>query len=86
MARLPLLLVLLSSTGCSDAVPVPDGYPPRPHGTEVGDVFGYFTAMGYRAEPGATALASSAAFEPVDMLDVKESGPSHVLMHLAAMW
>jgi hypothetical protein len=82
------LLIMLASlaSACASERALPDGYPPRPHGTEVGDVFGYFPAMGYLGPEGQAELVSGQPYEAVTMLDVKNAGPSHVLMHLAAMW
>ncbi|MCA9622408.1 MAG: hypothetical protein KC731_25470 [Myxococcales bacterium] len=88
LSAIPFALLAASSLlGCNGAeTPLAPGYPPRPHGTEEGDVFGYFEGDGYRAEEGSRALASEGSFSSLDMLDVKNTGPSHVLLHLAAMW
>jgi len=82
----PITLALLTITGCAEDIAVPDGYPSGDYGTDIGDVFGYFAGQAYAVEPGNTALASQSDFASLDMLDVQSRGPSHVLMHLAAMW
>ncbi|MEM9692704.1 MAG: hypothetical protein AAGA56_09175 [Myxococcota bacterium] len=79
-------LGLLVSCGGDDDVAVPADYPSGPYGTEVGEVFTYFEAEAFRVDEGQTDLANTGSLEPLTMLDVKNAGPSHVLLHLAAMW
>jgi hypothetical protein len=63
----------------------PTSYPEPPYGTNVGEVFAFVDFEGYM-NPAAMGLASMQSFYPASMADNQSSGPTHVLMHLAAMW
>ena len=78
--------IVACTSGCSDEIDPPPGYPPGPYGSELGQVFRYVPMDGFVVDPPLDGLASQRPYVPFDMLAVSASAEPYALLHLAAMW
>ena len=61
-------------------------YPPPPYGRNVGDVIANLQWEGYVSNTGGPNVNTQPYVNPYSMDDVRQSGRSYALVHLAEFW
>jgi hypothetical protein len=63
----------------------PSDYPSAPYGEELGDTIALLDLAGWINADGM-GLANAEPFMTFGTADIRDSGPTHVMLHLAATW